>query len=76
MTTIQLSKGQSAALDWLRGMAAQLVVVGHLISAAGYDQRIVIQDTGVVVFFLLSGFLIARSALGKSEYSFRAARVR
>ena len=59
-------------------MSAQLVVIGHLLSfykVYGYKEdsgQFIIQNFGVVVFFILSGFLIAYSVNGKNpDYGFK-----
>jgi peptidoglycan/LPS O-acetylase OafA/YrhL len=77
-----LSSAQSCFLDWARGLAAQAVLVGHVISHNGIETTAYFQDLGVVIFFLLSGFLITGSVLRKtSAYDFvdfltdRAARI-
>jgi peptidoglycan/LPS O-acetylase OafA/YrhL len=81
IATATLTKYQSALLDLLRGVAAQLVVLGHVYSVSGFNQTILVQDLGVVVFFVLSGFLITFSAMAKTNYTFvdffidRAARL-
>ncbi|QEE43652.1 acyltransferase (plasmid) [Rhizobium sp. WL3] len=51
-----------------RGLAAQFVVVGHVISAAGLPLNVTIQDLGVVLFFILSGFLVTVSALRRDSF--------
>lgn len=66
-----LQPAQSALLDWTRGLAAQAVLIGHVITASDAESRILIQDAGVVMFFVLSGFLIAHSTLRKAgAYTF------
>lgn len=68
----KLTDGQSIFFDLARGIAAQLVLVGHTLSAGGYGLKITIQDIGVVIFFLVSGFLVTYSVLNKSQsYHFR-----
>jgi peptidoglycan/LPS O-acetylase OafA/YrhL len=67
---VRLSQGQSFLLDLIRGVSAQLVVIGHAAFAAGFPLRVVMQDLGVVLFFVLSGFLVTASALSKREYGF------
>lgn len=55
----------SAILDFLRFFAAQLVCVGHAISFFGIFENLqppyapYMQNIGVIIFFVLSGFLIA-----------------
>lgn len=79
---MKLTESQSCALDWMRGLSAQAVLFGHVISANGYRQWIPMQEIGVLVFFVLSGFLICLTTVSKPEtYSFtdftidRAARI-
>jgi peptidoglycan/LPS O-acetylase OafA/YrhL len=63
---MKLSESQSAALDWARGISAQMVLVGHV-----FSPRLQIQILGVTIFFLLSGFLITHTTLRKGEgYTF------
>lgn len=66
--TIKLTLSQSTLLDLIRGVSAQLVLLGHVLSATGYTGRPTIQDLGVVMFFLLSGFLVTASAMGKPNF--------
>lgn len=63
-----LSLKQSCYLDLLRFVAVQLVVFGHLFSFMGIiftnyalGKNILIQNLGVVIFFILSGYLISYS---------------
>lgn len=58
----------SATLDLMRAVAAQIVCVGHAInlSGAGYTY---LPNVGVLLFFLLSGFLIAHTLSTKSARS-------
>ncbi|MBL8701915.1 MAG: acyltransferase [Alphaproteobacteria bacterium] len=65
-----LTPGQSAWLDALRGVSAQLVLVGHALIAfaqPGPVLRTLPHSLGVVVFFLLSGYLITLTTLAKSR---------
>lgn len=57
-----MNPAQSTFLDALRGLAAQLVLIGHIHSTANQGQTWGIGDLGVIVFFILSGFLISYSA--------------
>lgn len=64
----------SITLDLLRAIAAQMVCVGHAInfSGAGYT---FIPHIGVMLFFVLSGFVIAHTLVTKSadpRYDIRA----
>ncbi len=67
-TPLELEPRTTYALDLLRGLAAQAVLLGHafdffnVFSFLGHpDPPPQIQRLAVVLFFLLSGFLIARS---------------
>jgi peptidoglycan/LPS O-acetylase OafA/YrhL len=78
MAEYKLSENSSLALDALRAFASQAVVVGHGISFFGIWQSLqppkflYIQNLAVVVFFVLSGFLITYATLRKSTgYRFR-----
>ena len=81
MIFFKLSEGNSTILDLIRGISAQLVVVGHGISMFGifkflHEPNIPwMQNAAVLVFFLLSGFLITYSTLNKlrssSNYGFK-----
>ena len=73
----ELSIGQITYLNALRGIAAMFVLLGHashlflkgsLLSKSG------IEKLGVIIFFLISGFLISYSVFKKyhdSSYTFR-----
>ncbi len=65
---------QSTFLDWCRVFAAQIVLINHIISFQT-DYRLMLGNLGVVIFFILSGFLICFSALNKRsknpQYGFR-----
>ncbi len=69
----KLSYESSIQLDVLRGGAAQLVVVGHGISFTGIAPYLGqpnfpwMQNIAVLVFFILSGFLITYSLAGKAK---------
>lgn len=66
-----LSQAQSTAFDIIRALSAQFVLIGHAISSAGFETKIAIQDFGVILFFILSGYLITNSVMRKtSEYTF------
>jgi peptidoglycan/LPS O-acetylase OafA/YrhL len=76
MKRLTLSEGQRAYLDVLRGAAAMVVLLGHgsmLFLNDGLLRQTRVQSVGVLVFFLLSGFLISHSAFNKSsdaDYTF------
>lgn len=61
---VRFTAAQSAHLDTLRGAAAQLVLLHHALSVSfpdrGYD-RWGLGTIGVLMFFLLSGFLITHT---------------
>jgi peptidoglycan/LPS O-acetylase OafA/YrhL len=61
-----LTKNGSAKLDFLRGLAAQAVLVEHILTTTG-KSNVYIGSFGVVVFFLLSGFLIHLTTLSAFE---------
>lgn len=78
---LRLSEAASLLLDLVRVFAAQAVLVGHSISYLDIAHFLqpprapYIQNIGVVVFFMLSGFSIAYSVRTKTaspSYSFRA----
>ncbi len=67
----------SISLDLLRIVAAQLVVIGHAVSFFGVASRFgppsfpYIQNIGVIIFFVLSGFVIAHALVrGLSDLSY------
>jgi peptidoglycan/LPS O-acetylase OafA/YrhL len=75
-----LSAAASVALNLIRVVSAQLVVVGHAASFFKWQPQLQaprapdIQNIGVVVFFVLSGFLITHSTaqkLARGPYDFR-----
>jgi len=76
----KLSHGSSVILDLIRGLSAQLVVIGHGLSFFGIFTFLHepnfpwMQNIAVLIFFLLSGFLISYSIsrkISKQNYSFR-----
>lgn len=77
---LALSPAASVTLNVIRVLSAQVVVVGHAASFFHWNSRFQapnapdIQNIGVVVFFVLSGFLITYSTLQKQargSYDFR-----
>jgi peptidoglycan/LPS O-acetylase OafA/YrhL len=79
MKGFKLSEGNSDVLDLIRGVSAQAVVVGHGIAYFSVFNFLhqpgsaKIQSVAVLVFFLLSGFLITYSVSSKKshrDYSF------
>ncbi|WP_157384529.1 acyltransferase family protein [Nitratireductor soli] len=69
---MKLTPGQSVALDLLRGLASLVVLVGHAwaVTKTPAAKYIEIQTLGVVIFFVLSGFLITYTCLIKTGYNF------
>src|SRR5687768_1318327 len=72
----EINKNSSYAIDAVRGVSAQLVLIGHSLSFFGfyvaYPKLPVIQNLGVVIFFILSGFLIISTILRKGDdYNFK-----
>ena len=72
----KISNDFSLVLDFCRGMSAQIVLVGHLLAFFHWQETYnlpIIQNYGVVVFFVLSGFLIVQTTLVKGgEYGLSA----
>jgi peptidoglycan/LPS O-acetylase OafA/YrhL len=68
VTKRSLSDGQVAYLNIIRALAAELVLVSHAFlyfhadSKAYMNAKQILGTLGVVLFFLISGFLISRSA--------------
>ena len=66
--TAELAQGRSSGLDGLRAAAAVLVVIFHSHTVAGVDYGLLNPfvsggDTGVWIFFVLSGYLLYRPFL-------------
>lgn len=59
------------ALDFMRAAAAQMVCVGHAMSFVGASPASVpiLQNVGVLLFFVMSGFLITRVLISRSRSS-------
>jgi len=68
----RFTKPQSILLDLARGLAAQLVLIGHAMSAEGLQNpKLLYQNLGVATFFILSGLLVTHSVLSKpKDYGF------
>jgi peptidoglycan/LPS O-acetylase OafA/YrhL len=75
-----LNESMSVSIDGLRALAAQAVVVGHAISFFGVLPWLqppfapYMQNIGVLVFFVLSGYLISYTVWkkrAKGSYTFR-----
>jgi peptidoglycan/LPS O-acetylase OafA/YrhL len=68
---MKLTSSSSVSLDLIRAISAQLVFVGHLLSFyqiyGGNPNDFLMQQLGVLVFFMLSGFLISYSISNKTE---------
>lgn len=79
LEVFKLSEPSSVTLDLIRVLASQAVLFGHAISFLAIYNNLqppnlpYMQSVAVVVFFVLSGFLISYSVfskIGKSGYSF------
>ena len=75
----RITESESLILDVIRAAAAQMVLVGHVFSFGSGGKALIggtypIQNLGVVVFFVLSGYLICTTTRQKAEsdnsYSF------
>ena len=72
-----INKPQSLLLDFLRAITAQGVLLGHLIYWKGFISRndfpsfFGLASYCVLIFFILSGFLISQSMFNKDDYSFK-----
>lgn len=76
LKTNSISKADSSFLDFARGISAQLVLIGHLLSMYGvykvYPYFPKIQNFGVMIFFIMSGFLITFISIVKGrQYGFK-----
>jgi Predicted acyltransferases len=72
MIVLDKNNDASFILDALRAIAAQAVCVGHAMSFFKFDypRGIAIQVIGVLVFFVMSGFVIAHTLFSKEERGF------
>ena len=75
---MKLSSNSSLFLNFIRSASAQMVLIGHLLAQYEFynpiKNQFVIQNLGVVLFFIISGFLIIMSVDNKkniSGYSFK-----
>jgi len=74
-TSVRLAPVQVDYLNFIRAAAAQIVLIGHASGyfMAGMERDGHLETFGVLVFFLLSGFLITSSVLqklGRPDYGF------
>jgi peptidoglycan/LPS O-acetylase OafA/YrhL len=72
-TKQHLSSEQVAYLNLIRMAAAELVLLHHGLLYFSHNSQQYLGELGVVVFFLISGFLIGRSVftnVTRSDYSF------
>ncbi len=73
-----LNKSQSLLIDLIRTLSAQGVLVGHLLFWQGFLSKekyhflYRLASYCVLIFFILSGFLICLSIANKKEYSFKS----
>jgi len=67
--SVKLAPCQIVYLNLVRALAAQIVLIGHSTAyfLAGHDRGGRWETSGVLVFFLLSGFLIALSVQQKRD---------
>ena len=67
-SSVRLASSQVDLLDLVRGMGAQLVLVGHATQyyLSGINPLGQFESFGVLIFFILSGFLVCSSVLQKS----------
>jgi len=77
MSNFKLTYSNSVYLDVIRAVSSQMVVVGHAISFLAILPMFqpphfpYIQNIAVLIFFILSGFLISYSIFRKDDYSFK-----
>lgn len=61
------ANGRILALDGWRGISALMVVAAHLIHNRYGLGNFATSDTGVLIFFVISGFIITKLAIGEHE---------
>lgn len=66
-TRAQFTKNGTYYFDWVRALATNLVLVGHTSAIFEFERRVETGGLGVVLFFLLSGFLIVTAAMRRWE---------
>jgi peptidoglycan/LPS O-acetylase OafA/YrhL len=67
MFSLDRSKNDtSVTLDLLRASAAQMVCIGHALNFANRSTITFVPNIGVLIFFILSGFVIAHTLSTKS----------
>jgi peptidoglycan/LPS O-acetylase OafA/YrhL len=59
------ASGRIQALDGWRGISAMMVVAAHLIHNRYGLGNFATSDTGVLIFFVISGFIITKLAIGE-----------
>ena len=65
-----ISKSSSNILNFIRGFSAQIVVLGHLLSLSLFQTEFnipIIQNFGVILFFIMSGYLITHESILKTS---------
>ncbi len=73
---LKLTNSSSIALDLIRACSSQIVLIGHSLSffeiVTSNDEKnnLLIQNFGVLIFYILSGFLISYSTFNKLEGSY------
>jgi peptidoglycan/LPS O-acetylase OafA/YrhL len=65
--TATLGTNSTAFLDLLRGLAANLVLIGHAADVFKTGSHVPAGNIGVGIFFILSGFLILQSSLARLQ---------
>ena len=68
---IKLNETQSLFLDLLRIVAVQLLVIGHALPYFNIGRANYMQNSAVVLFFVLSGIVISYSTFWKMENGYR-----